>query len=182
MKKIKLQHLLMLLISIISLITYSCTKENEESLINEEDISKSLIFKDISSQLNNAQNRTVFIGANEENIVIVSWEEWGRASKNCRGWGLCNADWFPGISGVNYTNGNGYATYLQKDDSTGQYYLEIKLAAESTIPENLLDLKIDADFELDTTLEIGQKLIFKKGTYFFDSTLGEYGGIRINLE
>ncbi|MBC7524637.1 MAG: hypothetical protein H7239_09390 [Flavobacterium sp.] len=182
MNKFKLLFLGTLLTIFTSIIIVSCTKENENSTINEDQIAKSLVFKEINSQSTDAQNRTVYTGVNGDNIVIVSWTEWGRASRDCRGWGLCNADWFPGDRGVNYENGNGYATYLQIDDTTGKYYLEVKLAAESTIPENLLDLKIDADFELDTTLEIGQKLIFKQGTYHFDSTLGEFGGIKIILE
>jgi hypothetical protein len=181
MNKLKLLFLSTLLIIFTSIIIVSCTKENENSSINEDQIAKYLVFKEINSRSTDAQNRTVYTGENGDNIVIVRWDEWGRASRGCRGWGLCNADWFPGDRRVNYENGNGYATYLQIDDTTGKYYLEVKLGAKSTIPENLLDLKIDADFELDTTLEIGKKLIFKQGTYNFDSTMGEFGGIRITL-
>lgn len=183
MNKFKLIFLGALLTISTSIMIISCTKENEKNTINEDQIAKSLVFKEFQPQSVTRQNRIVYTGSDAGKLIIIRWEEWGRASRDCRGWGLCNAEWFEWGREVNYNgNGNGYAAPLQIDDTTGKYYLDILLGAESTIPENLLDLKIDAEFELDTTLEIGKKLIFKQGTYHFDSTLGEFGGIKIILE
>jgi hypothetical protein len=166
----------------------SCSKEDEKTpaAFNENSIAKSLVFKKLELPKNSSFSRFVYSGPNASRLSIVSWDEWGHASSDCRGWGLCNATWFEWESDKENpvypnTNGNGYATPLQIDDSTGTYYLEVLLAAETDIPENLLDLKIDADFELDTALQLGKNLVFKQGTYNFDPSLGEFGGIRIDL-
>lgn len=184
MNKIKLLYFLTF-ISFLGI--SSCSDEGITNIINENDIASQLIFKKINfDELNNSKlNKSSWCG------VIVDWDEWGRASKNCDGWGLCNADWFPPCeeevrkNNITYSSPpNGYATFVKKEDKTNRYYIEILLAAPkpSTLSDIDLTLKIDKTFELDTKSVLGSTLTFKSGSYFFDNKLGEFGGIKIYLD
>lgn len=192
MTKIRL-GILALFITAIAFV--SCSKENETTSIDENSIASRLKFL--------SANDRFFanpIGKSAEgDIIIVQWDEWGRASKNCGGWGLCNAEWFPleeapavdevpeleGKASKSYLSPkNGGSTILEFDSKVNKYYIDILLAEDvpSDVPSASLTFKIDKDFSLDVKNAIGENLIFHTGIYLFDKSLGNSGGYRIYLD
>jgi hypothetical protein len=166
-----------------ALLTSSCSKDKETiSLYDENSIAKQLKFIDVNNRIANIHDKTQ--GKAMVKIIIVRWDEWGRKKKNCAGWGLCNAEWFPDLKKANSISSNGGATLLEFDDNLKKYYIDILLAEtpSAEIPTDLLTLKIDENFELEVESIISQNLTFNQGEYFYDSTLGEFGGYRIYLD
>ena len=152
----------------------SCSTEN---IVNEDSIAKSLTFMKINlNELVQKENNI-----NSSRICIVSWDEWGRSSRDCRGWGLCNAIWFE-CDDQRMDNYNPvYSSPLYFDETNRKHYIEILLASPTNIPVEYLTLKIDKSFELHTETIIGRNLIFNEGAYVFNKNLGSHGGIRIYL-
>lgn len=176
-----------LLIIVVS-VFFSCSTENESSMTNQNSIENSLVFKKIGYNQEDIGQRPVVISGNTGNkFIVVSWDEWGRKRKNCAGWGLCNAEWFHCTDAEGNPVDcfkfppNGYETFLQVDDLTSQYYIEILLAEETDIPKEELALNIDEDIVLNISSAIGTDLKFNSGVYLFDSNLGDYGGFKIYL-
>jgi hypothetical protein len=117
-------------------------------------------------------------------IYYSTWTEWGRKSKNCAGWGLCNFSdcWFC------CTDGNGNVIDCPKDEliaNSGIIYIpegansgfmEIKLKPayedQSNAIQNQLTLDIDEDI-------IGERFVLHQGGYLFNSTIGMHGGYRV---
>jgi hypothetical protein len=165
----------------------SCSEDNEVvNSYDENSIAKQLSFVDVDTRIANQPSKRVEEVIPIVSIVIVEWDEWGRKKKNCDGWGLCNADWFPkqGISNRKSTSTNGGATLLEFDDSMNKYYVDILLAETppAEIPTEELTLKIDEKFELEVEDAISQNLTFNQGDYGYDNSLGEFGGYRIYLD
>ena len=182
MRKIKF---LAIFIFMALLTVTSCSEDNVTSNgYDENSIAKQLKFVDVNTRISGKQNNTQAKALLK--IIIVRWDEWGRASKQCRGWGLCNAEWFPKTKkqAQKNTSTNGSATLLEFDNSLNKYYIDILLAETppSEIPSDALTLKIDKNFELDVQSEISQNLTFNQGDYPYDSSLGEFGGYRIYLD
>lgn len=121
-----------------------------------------------------------------EGIVIVSWNEWGRKKKDCKGMGLCNAHWFPKDNTIvtNPDNGEGGSSLLEYDNANDQYYFDILLAANppADLTDSDLEFVIDYEINLDTKSEIGVDLSIVPGTYQFESSRGDFGGYRILLK
>jgi len=161
----------------------SCSEDNEVNSFDENAIAKQLSFVDVDTRIANKQSKGT---QSRFKIIIVSWDEWGRASRQCRGWGLCNADWFPSAQrrAQKSTSTNGSATLLELDNSLNKYYIDILLAETppSEIPTDALTLKIDENFELNVKSEISQNLTFNQGDYPYDDSLGEFGGYRVYLD
>ena len=176
MRKIKLRTFTVIALGF--LIFTSCsTENNSKNSIDEDLIAKSLTFKKIdfdatATEDNRASGR----------ICIVGWDEWGRASRDCRGWGLCNAVWFDCEDEQRFEYEGAYSSPLYFDETNGKYYVEVLLASSTEIPIEDLTLKIDESFELDTELVIDKNLIFSQGNYIFNESPGDYGGIRIYLD
>jgi hypothetical protein len=78
----------LLIIAVVMVALISCSKEGDSTTtFAENTIAKRLKFVDVNARINaktNAKTKT--------DIIIVEWDEWGRASRLCDGWGLCNAD------------------------------------------------------------------------------------------
>tara|TARA_B110000114_G_scaffold78488_1_gene83171 strand:+ start:188 stop:733 length:546 start_codon:yes stop_codon:yes gene_type:complete len=162
----------------------SCSEDNEAvNSYDENAIAKQLSFVDVDTRIANKQSKGI---QSRVKIIIVSWDEWGRASRLCRGWGLCNADWFPYFkrTAQKSTSTNGGATLLEFDDSLNKFYIDILLAETppTEIPTEALTLKIDENFELEVEDAISQNLTFNQGDYSYDDSLGEFGGYRIYLD
>ena len=155
---------------------FSCSENFELEKNNVETLSKKLNFvradKRIEELSKNGNSRFL--------IVIVEWDEWGRASRNCASWGLCNANWFPQFK----NNPNGGSTILEYKDDIQKYYIDILLGSPvpSDIDLNEFPIEIDEDFILNVEEKIGKNLTFKRGSYNFDNNLGNYGGFRIYLD
>ena len=162
----------------------SCSDDNETtSTYDENSIAKQLSFVDVDTRITNKQIKGT---QSRVKIIIVRWDEWGRAKRECKGWGLCNADWFPQFNRTvqKSTSMNGSATLLEFDDSLNKYYIDILLAETppAEIPTEALTLKIDENFELEVEDAISQNLTFNQGDYGYDGSLGEFGGYRIYLD
>lgn len=126
-------------------------------------------------------------------IIIVEWDEWGRAKKNCRGAGLCNATWFPELRTIaapgTGNNGGGrpdlmhHAVPVKFDKEKRTYYIDILAnhPMKSPMAAELETLPIDEDIVLSTKEVLGLDLVMKAGVYKFDPRLDEFGGFRINL-
>ncbi|MCO4293538.1 hypothetical protein NF867_11750 [Solitalea sp. MAHUQ-68] len=181
------------------LILISCSKEehfndDQYSLEHETIIAKTICTENASKYFVNESS--IYRNEKEDGILIVEWEEWGRASKKCGGWGLCNADWFPTSenqiqsqhtenSGQSVLSGTtNHSTFLRYDNQRKQYYIEILLSKPLPIPtpEILLSLPIEENFTLNTKMKLGKNITFNKGYYPFNKHLGHFGGYRINLQ
>ncbi|MEN2400945.1 hypothetical protein GKZ90_0014260 [Flavobacterium sp. MC2016-06] len=198
MTKIKLG---ILTIFIVTISFISCSKDTDSSSIDENSIAGKLKFLNANDRIStNATGKKA-----EGDIIIVQWDEWGRASKNCGGWGLCNAEWFPiealppleeippideipqlegKSSKTNILSSTGGSTILEFDSKINKYYIDILLAesAPTDISASSLTFKIDKDFPLDLKSKIGKDLVFHNGSYLFDKSLGNFGGYRIYLD
>ena len=135
----------------------------------------SLMFVVFLSTFSNAQKSS---GSNAK-FILVSWDEWGRASLKCRGWGLCNANWFHCSPDPCFgKNGSSnYFSQLQFNEEKNVFYFNVLLdniTKEKFISENLSTLPIDIDIVLHTKELLGRDLIISKGEYSFDQTTNSY--------
>lgn len=152
-----------------------CTEDNNLNEIEGNSISKNS-FENASKSVITAQGK----------FFLVKFDEWGRKSKNCSGWGLCNAKWFQCTDAENNqvdclranSPGPNYGTPLKIDEETNQHYVEILFDHSSTSPTSLI---IDDDIVLNFQSELGFNLIFKAGSYPFIPYIGVYGGYKIIL-
>ncbi len=174
---------LLLYASVIAMVAvyFSCSKNQEVEKEKEINIARQLKFVPVGDRIKE-RNGDVSRGK----IVIVSWNEWGRKKKNCDGWGLCKAKWFPDVNeSVQVPDPTeGGASILESDPSNGKYYFDILLAdyPPATIPVSELTLIVDEDILLGQSPVLGNDLIIKEGDYEYDSSLRTYGGYRIYLE
>ena len=175
MKKVYSKLIIAILIVFGITIVISCNKKKESQNFNEDLIPKRLSFQKID--LNTISTKGT--------IVIVEWDEWGRAKKNCGGWGLCNAVWFPQPTDSEKSDStiSNFSTLLKLDSITGNYYIDIILSAPvpDDVPIELFPLRIDENFTFNVEEAIGKNLQFNEGEYPFDESLGEFGGFRIYL-
>ncbi len=139
---------------------------------------------------------------NNLTIIICRWKEWGRTSKNCRGFGLCEFEWFPKDNKKLYDD-KYINTYLQTD-KTGQRFVDLFLSAPipNANPDEMPQLHIDKSLKgelnkeaagtvIDSLLNKGNingvkiipdSLIMRKGDYNYNPKLGTNGGYRIYLD
>ena len=170
-----------LLFLFIGITITSCEKDETTKQIDENQISKNLTFIDINSRLESYGLK--------EGVIIVQWNEWGRKKKDCDGWGLCNAEWFPApeekSSGLISTNPNGGSSILEYNPSTDQYYIDILLAAALPDIYTIDDVTLIVDEEielLNINTVISRNLSIPIGDYTLNNSLGNFGGYRIYLD
>ncbi|MBN2663593.1 MAG: hypothetical protein JXR68_08075 [Bacteroidales bacterium] len=171
---LKNSMIIALMITFLSLSFY-CTKTNEVA-IDENTIAERLNFKE-----------TPIIPQEKVIIVRISWDEWGHASNDCNGWGLCNAtvEWFPEADEktINESNYN-YSFPVDYDNANNQFYAEILL--DEPVPEDIqlqdYPIKVDEEISLNSKEALNDDLKIAIDNYYFDETLGEFGGFRIYLE
>ena len=161
----------------------SCNSDDDSSSFDENMVAKRLSFVDVNSRIEYNKNTKA---KTQVDIIIVTWDEWGRASKDCGGWGLCNADWFPSSQKgtLGKSNNSGASTLLEFDSLNNKYYIDILLSENvpTDIPLNAITIKIDEDFELNVQEAISRNLTFNQGDYPFNTSLGKFGGYRIYLD
>lgn len=166
---------LILAISMLGLFLISCEKQDQKPAFDENTLPERLKFEIFN--LNNYSER------GNKPILRVEWDEWGRAKKDCDGWGLCNATWtwFPPEEKSIHITAPVYSTIVQYDLNQNKYYIDILLSemVPADIPIDLYPLAIDQSFTLYTSSVIGTDLIFNTGEYPYDSSLGTHGGFRI---
>lgn len=161
-----------LLISV--LLIFSSCSQDEVNEVNEDLIASSLSFKKLNlEELNNGRT---WCGQ------IVAWDEWGRASRNCDGWGLCNAQWFPPCEESGAITYSGFATTLEQDLNNQKHYIEILLDQPTSLAPDTLTLFVDNPIILYTASYMGHDHTFQQGSYSFDESLGDFGGYKIYLD
>lgn len=159
----------------------ACSKEQVVKTSDEDNIAQQLKFVQVDERI-----KEKLLSHSREEIVIVEWDEWGRAKKNCKGFGLCNADWFPHFYEMpTHPNPiNGGASILELNHINNKYYFDILMAnvPPSSLELIKLTLEIDYDIVLDTQTKIGTNLKINHGMYTYDSSMGAFGGYRIYLD
>ena len=160
----------------------SCEDEQLLETYDENTIAQQIKVVDVNKRIATEYPETSLRG-----LIIVRWEKWGRGKRNCEGWGLCNAEWFPQFKDARIDateSGNGAQTLLEFDEELNQYYIDILLAETPPIdiPSESLTLKIDEDFDLDIEDELVQNLTFVVGDYPYNVSLSTNGGYRIYLQ
>jgi hypothetical protein len=128
--------------------------------------------QDNSATQENAANLT----ANKWYIFYVTWEEWGRASRNCAGWGLCNfySCWTCEIA----DRPGQYSGKVIYNDETGRGTLSIELNQTEEIQTEAITWELP--FTIDKDIVNG-KVTLLKGIYKFDSKVGPYGGYLVDV-
>jgi hypothetical protein len=175
MKRKLFQSTLISLVLTTVLFIFSCNKSDVVE-IDENTIASRLKFKKISDEEITAKGT----------IVRIEWDEWGRSSRNCDGWGLCNytVTWFPENKSTGTPNDYNYSFPINYDASKNQFYLEMLL--EEPVPIDLPlenhPLKVDEIMILNTKDVFDKDLIIMNGEYFFNSQLGEFGGFIIYFD
>ena len=70
------------------------------------------------------------------------------------------------------------------DNTKSQFYVEILL--DEPVPEDIIledyPIKVDEEISLNTKEALNEELKIEINNYYFDETLGEFGGFRIYLE
>jgi len=121
----------------------------------------------------------------EYHIHYATWDEWGRAKKNCKGWGLCNYNgcWFCCTDGGVIVDcdsttkvQNSATIIIDKETNQGFFIIEldplIEIQNDAIINEKIF--YIDEDI-------IEGNTILHKGEYNFDIQVGKHGGYRLNI-
>jgi hypothetical protein len=166
-----------------TLLIVGCSKEKKETTTVDE--LSSFDYKLLPIKKGNDLPSDASLSGSREPIIICTWEEWGRLSKNCHKWGLCDFEWFPDSRILNY------GAPIKFDIATSKYYMDILFTSNlpatingMSIPldvqSELSALPIDADITVNTKNSyIGRNLIAKAGNYPFNQNLGDFGGYRI---
>jgi hypothetical protein len=117
-------------------------------------------------------------------IVFADWDEWGRTSKECASWGLCN---FRSCTFCCVQEGTivdcptksrmPNSGTIKIDTLTNKGFLYIELDPLFDIQKLAIDKK--EIFYIDDDLS-NKEFIIKKGQYPFNSSIGKYGGYKID--
>lgn len=158
----------------------ACSKDQKITVVDQDNIAKQLKFVEVRHRIIEMTNSV------RGEIVVVSWDKWGRTSRNCNGFGLCKPEWWPQPKNTvpNLNPLDGCATILEFDTNNSKYYFDILLSSKPqgsiSLPD--LNLAVDNDIVLDTHSAIGNDLNIKHGLYSYINSMGSYGGYRIYLE
>lgn len=155
-------------------------------------ISLSAIVLTSCEQSENLEENSIENGISKKkefHIHYATWDEWGRASKKCKRWGLCNYEgcWF-------CCTENG--VIVDCDDNSSQQN-EIQNAAKIIINketnEGFFIIELNPLIEIENTAIINEKIfyidediikentILHQGEYSFDKNVGKYGGYKLNI-
>lgn len=159
MKNLISMKKLILTISVFCL--FSCETESERSNLNE-------------SNVTSAQKIALNNSANAKKVIFyASWDEWGRASKGCDGWGLCNFQscWFCEPLAKNVGT-------VEVDATTLDGYLYIAL--DPSDATQAAAIKARETFYVDQDINNPNATVYK-GAYSFDPAIGNYGGYQLNI-
>jgi len=119
-------------------------------------------------------------------IYHAEWDEWGRKSKNCGSWGLCNFHdcWFCDP----YLQGRGEIqleeTPLGQPTGIGLLYIELDtlIAVQNSAIINQDTLFIDEDITiLSEVITEFDTITAKSGFYLFQTNIGPSGGYVVDL-
>ena len=107
-------------------------------------------------------------------IHYADWDDWGRTSRNCAGWGLCHYTdcWF---CDVNDKHHRGKVVF---DEETRDGFLIIELDPTDDI--QYVAIKEQKIFYVDDDID-NPNSILHKGEYEFDKEIGEFGGYKLDI-
>jgi hypothetical protein len=162
------------LLAVLTLSFISCS-DNEESIIKTETISQEY---DVNYNTFTKAEPVKF------HLIYVNWDSWGRTSRDCRGFGLCNyssCTFCCTDANDNVVDCNSYGRIANSGivtifDETKQGYLIIKLSPADEYHLSVINNKEILYIDNDLTNE---KLVLLKGEYLFDTNIGDYGGYKI---
>ena len=200
------------LIALVATLFISC---NNEKIMSEnveyEDMYKQLHFERLKDFVvsndslkltrGNLNNKITDEIDNQISIGICKWEEWGRTSRNCKGFGLCRFTWTPLGNFILHVIidrlldsllDEEYVGVVNKDDS-GNPHMYIRLAKAPTqalVPDFIMDEDVVGepyaqeyvDEEGNVIKGLPSEMILKKGIYSFNPNIGEYGGYEVDIE
>lgn len=161
-------------IILLTTIYISCKKGTDQ---NGNTLTKEEILQSSQSSTGNEQRY---------HIYYASWDEWGRARRNCDGWGLCNFQscWFCCTDDHNQIVNCQTQQRIENagkitiDDQTKDGDMTIELHPSIQIQNDAitqrLTLYIDQDLE-------NAEFIIRAGEYIFDQQIGSFGGYRLNV-
>ncbi len=107
-------------------------------------------------------------------IYAAGWDEWGRATKSCNGWGLCNYRdcWACDPAEV------ARVAKVEFDDETMKGFLIIELNPSQPIERNAIDSTLT--FHIDYDIDNVNSLLYA-GSYTYNRNVGVYGGYKIPI-
>lgn len=167
-----MNKLLLGLSTSIVLAIVSCRQsEVAENRFSENDMAKLIKVMPNSSITNPTARHEISIG----------WDEWGRKSKDCGGWGLCNFSFHYDQTGKNATTTDSQYKSNINIDKDGQKYFYIFLNEKPNeqIPQDVLALRIDENINYNFNKI---NYIVKSGTYYYKNDIGLYGGYKIFVD
>lgn len=158
-----------------------CEKENQKNLNNTE-----INENQQNSEFNTNILKSLPPGVSGK-IYYATWDEWGRAAKKCKGWGLCNfVDcWFCCVNDdtgeiVDCETGlpivNSGTIYIDEETGDGNMIIELN---PKDYDQYVAILK-KSTFFIDKDI-YSDKFILKKGEYIFNERIGKFGGYNINV-
>lgn len=109
-------------------------------------------------------------------LFYATWEEWGRASRDCESWGLCHFYSCWACFVPDYTKK--YSGLVKIDLDTKQGFLFVELSSSDTIQRDALQNKSVFYIDQDIT---SNNITLLKGEYIFDSTVGKEGGYKVSV-
>ncbi|HQW12304.1 MAG TPA: hypothetical protein PK076_07710 [Saprospiraceae bacterium] len=159
----------------LTLSTFSCSKENSQILL---------------------KNHELGLETREGPFTIYKgcWEEWGRASKECDGWGLCRYDgawfWQDDFDSVcdNISSGTGGSSGTVTQVTSGLYELTIALNNSNSNEANAISARstLYIDQDIIKTASTNQyninQLKIPAGAYNFNNNVGNNGGYKIAVQ
>jgi hypothetical protein len=153
---------LAVIVTAILFATTSCKKEAE--------VAKNQVSAQNSKELSEEPSRKV--------TITISWDEWGRAKRDCKGWGLCNfkieiiiiKDKDSRSSDNPSTNPYSAELYYQRD---GRAYIDV------LIDKTYEGTSLFIDEDLYSVDENGQLYMIPEGEYKLNPTLGKMGGYTV---
>ena len=169
------------------------TQQTKLSREESEELVKSLQFMTLDDRLSQPLTRAVAVtnpngdklDENGFNVVIFEFEDFGRTSKRCTGFGLCKVVWFPrwryADSDVDVKEAiNTGATILERDQ-LGNLHADflLKEPVSDEIATQLPTLEVDEDLDAFALTASDTVYQVKQGSYAFDRTLGTNGGYRV---
>lgn len=117
-------------------------------------------------------------------FIIVSFDEWGRARRNCDGWGLCNAEWIYCTHNnvpVSCLKGSQKGSGVLSQDVNSNYYIDVLLSNIKPNSNEFDYFSVDDDISSPVNESLKKSLAIKAGVYSFDSSLGQFGGYRLSV-
>ncbi len=118
-------------------------------------------------------------------VIYMDWDGWGRTSRDCRGFGLCN---FTSctfcciengvIVSCNNSNRIPNSGVANIDKKTNKGFLTIKLDPIFSDQKDAISNRETLHIDIDLTKD---GFTLHKGEYAFDSSMGKHGGYNVKV-